>query len=361
MAGTGKSAIARTICKNLSDAHLLGGSFFCSRRGSSDERDITRIIPTLTSHLARLDADYRREVVECLSREPDIASATVDMQLDELLAKPMSCALRRLQTPLILVIDALDEGAEAYEAAKLLETILRKAPNLPVRFFITSRPESHIREKFLRPGTRQTVLYLHEIEESMAKADIELYIAHRLRKIKNESTVLLPEEWPTDLQVETLASHADKLVLYAVLACDWISRHPIRRLNKVIEQTRMEELSTSSRLDSMYALILDDAMDPSFIAPNTVIGIRKCLTLLHILRTVSVDKLAKFLKKELDEIRTMLNDLDVLFMVPLSDDEPVRMAHVSLRDYLANDDNLKHHSIMTQEEYIARLVDHMKY
>ena len=39
MAGTGKSAIARSFCRTLHDDDLLGGSFFCARGGSVEEGD----------------------------------------------------------------------------------------------------------------------------------------------------------------------------------------------------------------------------------------------------------------------------------------------------------------------------------
>ena len=55
MAGTGKSAIARSFCFDLRRESLLGGSFFCSHRGSTDQSDVRRIIPTLAISMALRD------------------------------------------------------------------------------------------------------------------------------------------------------------------------------------------------------------------------------------------------------------------------------------------------------------------
>ncbi|KZV62474.1 hypothetical protein PENSPDRAFT_617840, partial [Peniophora sp. CONT] len=55
MAGTGKSAIARSFGQTLQKAGLLGGSFFCSRESDAELKDTKRIIPTLAAALAVRD------------------------------------------------------------------------------------------------------------------------------------------------------------------------------------------------------------------------------------------------------------------------------------------------------------------
>jgi hypothetical protein len=347
MAGTGKSAIARTLCDMLNSAHLLGGSFFCSRRGSTGQRDIKRIIPTLARQLARLDPEYRRKVVECLRKDSDISGATIDKQLEELLAKPCSDTLRSLPTPLILVIDALDEGAEAEETARLLEKILEKAKDMPFRFFLTSRPESHIRERFLQESSStRTILRLHEIEESMVKADIELYVTDRLRKIKFLNKAL-PEEWPTVEQIQKLTDRADKLFIYAFTACNYIKRDPVTRLNVIIQMVVDDERPLMQRLDAMYTLILDEAKDPERAGPAIVSDIQKCLTaLICVQESLSVTALATLMETDPQRVRTVMDDLHSLILVPEIDDNGlVTTLHASLGDYLNDETRSRHHAI----------------
>ena len=61
MAGSGKTSIAKTICKRA-NAHtkiMLGGSFFCSRStGLAVQRDIRSVIPTLAQLLALESAEF---------------------------------------------------------------------------------------------------------------------------------------------------------------------------------------------------------------------------------------------------------------------------------------------------------------
>jgi hypothetical protein len=348
MAGTGKSAIARTLCSSLNSAHLLGGSFFCSRRGSAEQRDIRRIIPTLTRQLARLDPQYRHNVVECLKRDSDISGATIDKQLEELLVKPCSDTLRSLRTPLILVIDALDEGTGADDTALFLKAILAKASSLPFRFFITSRPESYIRERFLpRLSSERTAFYLHDIEECMVKADIHLYIEHRLGKIREERQHHLPKEWPSKEEIEKLADRADKLFIYAFTACNYIKRDPINRL-KVVTQTIIDnQRPLMQRLDDMYTLILDEAKNSESAGPDIISDIQKCLTaLICVQETLSVTGLAALMETEPRRIRIVMEDLHSLILVPESnDDGPVTTLHTSLGDYLIDEHRSKQHVI----------------
>jgi cytidylate kinase len=79
MAGTGKSAIARTFSRSLRKENLLGGSFFCSR-GSAAREDTKRIIPTLAASLARRDSGYRDALLHTLDDNKDL---TVHSNLDE--------------------------------------------------------------------------------------------------------------------------------------------------------------------------------------------------------------------------------------------------------------------------------------
>ncbi len=56
MAGTGKSAIARSFCRLL-HGNRLGGSFFCLG-GHESRANVKRILPTLAWFLARQDSQY---------------------------------------------------------------------------------------------------------------------------------------------------------------------------------------------------------------------------------------------------------------------------------------------------------------
>jgi MoxR-like ATPase len=88
MAGTGKSAIARSFCRSLHEAHRLGGSFFCLR-GNESRANVKRILPTLAWFLARQDSQYQTSLLEILREAPDVADYTITRQVEFLLKNPI--------------------------------------------------------------------------------------------------------------------------------------------------------------------------------------------------------------------------------------------------------------------------------
>lgn len=273
MAGTGKSAIARTICDNLlkaSPGRLLGGSFFCSRRATAGEQDIQRIIPTLAWQLALLNKSYKAKLVERLKKGLDIVDATVERQLEELIIKP--CQQSYFLKPLVVVIDALDEGSRVDDTAELLQAILKQTTkaDMPLKFFVTGRPESHIRSRFidLSHASEHATFHLQNIEESFVRADIRLYVMDRLERIKKDPKHKLPAEWPLEEETERLVIRADKLFIYAFTACNYIQRDPYDSLNRVIEAAGRDDQPLATKMDEMYMLILDQATDRK-MSPRT--------------------------------------------------------------------------------------------
>jgi WD40 repeat protein len=352
MAGTGKSAIARTICEQLKTANMLGGSFFCSRRASKEEQDIRRIVPTLARQLSRLNLDYRKKLVACLQEDLDIVGATTYRQLSELIINPCRDSSFPSQRPSILVIDALDEGSRTDDTARLLEAILGQAARLdiPLRFFVTSRPEHHIRSRFEDPSHRSehATFHLHNIEESIVRADIQLYIANRLKTIKTTKSHSpghqLPEDWPTEKQTEQLVDRADKLFIYAFTACNYIERDPFWRLPRVINSSSSPSNSQHKlkRLDEIYTFILDEAMksndDDEDFKFYTII--RKFLSVLIFARgTFSLAELALFMDTDAHELYIAAEHLHSLILIPPLEDleGEVTTLHASFGDYLTDE------------------------
>ena len=90
MAGTGKSAIARSFCHALQKDHLLGGSFFCSRGGSAAEGDSQRIIPTLAFSMASHSSPFYKSLLAELDKTASSIHWNVTVQLERLKRNPLS-------------------------------------------------------------------------------------------------------------------------------------------------------------------------------------------------------------------------------------------------------------------------------
>ena len=106
------------------------------------------------------------------------------------------------QRPLIIVIDALDECADQSDVSDVLTIIRQYSPDLPLKFFITSRPERQIQNVFCREGTsRYSKFILHEIEKDIVSADIAIYAREELAIIakgRMDGRSISAGSWPPE-------------------------------------------------------------------------------------------------------------------------------------------------------------------
>ncbi|CAE7070896.1 unnamed protein product, partial [Rhizoctonia solani] len=253
MAGTGKTTIAYSLCERLEAGKQLAASFFCTRT-SPECREAKRIIPTIAYQLARRFTPFRYSLCQQLKQDPDISTGQLSDQFDLLLKQPLLAAKDKLSNTLVIVVDALDECSDSHIVELFLDLLFRSVMELPVKFFVTSRPEPAIRNKMM-PESEQSrsILYLHEIERSLVQADIELYLRDELASIS-----------PADDDITELAEHAGSLFIYAATAVRYI--RPVgkavnskARLKAILAVST--QLATSlSAIDSLYTAILTDAL-----------------------------------------------------------------------------------------------------
>ena len=172
LAGTGKSAIARTIAERL-DANGWTVAFFHCSRGGKDQSDIRMIIPTLAIQLAWAHPEIWSELARNLSIYLGlIRDLSPDQQMVEFIIRP----LRRTGIQkTVIVIDGLDEcrnecrhcghecgddcihvcGCKCRVQKQLIPEFLsilgeRKSEiqACGLKFLITSRPEKAVRRSF---------------------------------------------------------------------------------------------------------------------------------------------------------------------------------------------------------------------
>ncbi|KAG8685767.1 hypothetical protein FRC09_014546 [Ceratobasidium sp. 395] len=177
MAGTGKTTIAYSFCETLRSSNQLGASFFCSRL-LPHCRDTSRIVPTLAYQLARTSFEFQEEIIKVMSGDPDICATGVSRQFNALIATPLQKLNCLLETPrLVLVIEPLDECYDRTTTQQVLDTLFRYAPDLPVKFFVTCRPEPGLFDKVMAETLQtRSIFHLHDIEQSIVQADIQTYL-----------------------------------------------------------------------------------------------------------------------------------------------------------------------------------------
>ena len=345
MAGTGKSAIARSLCRSLHQKRLLGGSFFCLR-GNESRANVRCILPTLAWFLACQDPHYRESLLHILRNAPDVVDYTVERQFEFLVEKPLTkvCVdeqdTQTTRPPPVLVIDALDECADTEGVAKLLKKLLSVSKNLSVKFFLTSRPERHILTQFESPQSElHCILRLHDIEQDLVAADISLYLSKQLEDIRASSSYRLrfPPKWPARRDVEILTRRAGKLFIYAFTATKYIGdEDPIERLQTLTGDTVDDNQPFHWALDKMYSLVLSAALD-SKKRRNKEIGMTKRIlgAILAAREPLYLSDIARLLGVPPHIIRVNIDRIHAVINVPPSNkDGVVSTFHASFVDFL---------------------------
>ncbi|CAE6434875.1 unnamed protein product [Rhizoctonia solani] len=155
---------------------------------------------------------------------------------------------------MVIVIDALDECSDPRTTELIVNLLVRHAPRLPVRFFLTSRPEPAITDTTLsRDSEFRSVLELHNVEEQLVKADIKTYLAVQLAGLN-----------PTDNQIEWLAEQAGSLFIYAATLVRYVlatGSGSKTRLEAVLAPSTERVNKKDRAIDMLYKAILYGVLD----------------------------------------------------------------------------------------------------
>jgi len=340
MAGTGKSAIAHSFCRYLDESHRLGGSFFC-QRGNESRANVKRILPTLAWFLARQYSQYKSTLFEVLRDAPDVADHPIQHQVELLLEIPLHRVfVDRQLPPLVLAIDSLDECADPEEVEQLLNKLLCVCKDLPVKFFLTSRPERHIVAHFesLQPEFHR-VLRLHDIQQDLVEADILLYLKTRLADIRSSRRFpsVFPPVWPSPRDIEILTRLSGKLFIYAFTAVKFIAaKNHVKRLQKLTRLTVDAGQPFYRPLDKMYSLVLSHALDPNECTSEEIYMTKRILgAIITIREPLRLSDFAKLLVVAPDEILGNTDRIRAVVNIPPSgEDGVVYTFHASFIDFL---------------------------
>lgn len=338
MAGTGKSTISRTVARSFSKRELLGASFFF-KRGEADRGNARRLFPTLAKQLASSIPELGSHLRQAVLDNPGITGKGIREQFDKILLQP---ALRleesglRIRTAIIMV-DALDEcdGDNDIRLILQLLTHFRRLKLLHLRVFLTSRPELPIRLGFSNIAIQEHQDFiLHEIPEEVIKHDISLFLNQRLSIIRKER--LLPVDWPGDRNLESLVTISVPLFIFAATICRLFEDphwDPEDSLTEILSHKNDE-----FKLDGTYLPVLDhllkqqrDRRKKEQLIKEFQQVIGAIIILESPLSTISLSRLLD-VSENLVNIR--LGSLHSILQIPDDRNLPVRLFHLSFRDFL---------------------------
>ena len=338
MAGTGKSTIARTVAQLLASNGQLGASFFF-KRGEGERGNASRFFSTISNDLMACEPGMLPGIKKALDEDSAICDRALKDQFEKLILQPLLGIKQTCSQNLarVVVIDALDECEQEHDIRAILQ-LLARTKNIrpvPLRIVLTSRPELHIRLGFkeMTNGTYQDMV-LHEVPRTTIEHDIRLFLEHELGTIQKARG--LSSDWPSSHQVLALVELAVPLFIYAATVCRYIGTkgsNPKECLNKVLGYQK----STFSQLERTYLPVLDQLLaDQEEDERETwLYAFRELVGSIVILENpLSSISLARLLQVPQDEVECRLDSLHSVLSVPDSKDAPIRLLHLSFREFL---------------------------
>jgi NACHT domain len=336
VAGCGKTAIAQSVAERSASNGRLGGSFFCSR-DFDDRRDLHLIFPTLAHQIAyHHPTTFRPALLQEIRTNPDIRHDKLEVQFEKLIIQP----LKSIETPMTIVIDALDECKDKEPVSQFLSALARHVNEIRnVKFFITGRPEDHIRSGFEIPCLRTKMLPLHDVESAVVDSDIESYVNTRLMEISARKRRSIVGSWPSERDVTAITRKSSGLFIVASVIVDFIDdpfKTPQDQLKLILSMPDSTIYAGKSVIDVRYSQILASSFrDVPEDDPRPFVRFRLVVAaILLAFNPLSRASLGRILGTSPERIWTILYRLHSVLIVRDSDAEPIRICHKSFADFL---------------------------
>jgi len=339
MAGTGKSTISRTIAQELAEKKRLAASFFFTR-GKKDISHSRMFFTTIAAQLANSLPVLRTPISDAIGNNPDIFKQGLREQWNQLILNPLKNAPTQ-SIQLVVVIDALDE-CDSMQDIQLILQLLEEAKDLKtvrIKIFLTSRPEIPIFDGFRQlSGEAYQDFILHNIPLDTVNADISTFFLQKLSPLKAKHGLGTP--WPDEGIIEQLVERAAGLFIYAATTLRFIEDGidgPEEQLSLVLHATKSSR-SITKHLDGLYATLLQhsvlrkwDSQECEQLAGRFRQVVGSIVIMFNIMPARNLAQLLqipfKMVSRTLDSLRSVLN-------VPENESQPVRLFHLSFRDFL---------------------------
>lgn len=259
--GAGKTALAQSIAEWAYAERILGGSFFFLR-GKPEQEEARYLFPTIAYQLALQVPRMRDCINNIMSIDPTLPSKDLETQLKQLIIQPFEMLPSLSQSPLLVVIDAIDECRIPAMQEALIRYIgqLVGTFHIPLRFLISTRSEAHIREVFDLPEfsymTRRIVLD----KQFEPDNDIRTVLTHGFAKICTRIELATGTElWPTPDVIDFLVTKSSGQFIYATTVLDFVGAEwhmPDQQLGIVLGSSPTDS-NLFKDLDGLYTQVLE--------------------------------------------------------------------------------------------------------
>ncbi|KAJ2914538.1 hypothetical protein MD484_g5872, partial [Candolleomyces efflorescens] len=334
--GSGKSAISLEIAKIYAGSERLLASFFFFRN-SGDRSRMNKFAATLAAQMAAAVPATTTFIQAALDAEPGLLTDGVSLtvQLERLVYAPFQAALEQgldlSGGPFVIVIDGLDECEDKQGVVNFIDHALnffKEHPSIPLRLFIASRVEEHIRSRL---ESEQVIL--SDLNSHSAHGDIELFLRASFRSAAAKDRVIQSYvrahgEWPTKLDMAKLIRHIKGSFVLAATIFKFIVQ-PATEEDPSTPMARLPLALEMNGLDGLYARTLARSQHlPHF---HNIIS-----TIALLERPLPIIGIARLLRIEAFEVAHVLLNLQAIIHVPGTDElGEVTLCHTSLLDFLA--------------------------
>ena len=340
MAGTGKSTLSRTIALELAEKKRLAASFFFSR-GRGDISHAGKFFTTIAAQLATSLPVLKASISNAIENNPDILQQKLREQWKHLILNPLKNAPAQ-SIQLVVVIDALDE-CDSMDDVKVILELLAEARDLDtiqLRILVTSRPETPIKIGFTKlPGGAYQDFVLHDIPLTTVNHDISVFFQQKLSLVKAENKQLRTP-WPDEQTIQRLVEKSAGLFIYAATTYRFIqdkAYDPEEQLALILAESAFSSSSPTKDLDDMYIKLLQFSvigkrghMESELVARfKEIVG-----SIVVMFNVMPIDNLAKLLDQKSKIASRTLDPLHSVVNVPENKSQPVRIFHLSFRDFL---------------------------
>jgi hypothetical protein len=355
MAGTGKSTISRTIAQTFADKGQLGASFFF-KRGEGDRGGASKFWTTITAQLVLRVPPLIPHVRKAIDDNPAISGKSMREQFEKLIYQPLS-KMEHNPTQIstqVLVVDALDECEQEGQEIKTilhLASQTRHLRSVDMRIFLTSRPDLPVRLGFekISADAHQDVV-LQDIRQDTIEHDISAFLKDEFAKIRDDyncscpSDSSLPLNWPGERIVQALAKMASPLFIFAATVCRFVGDRRWNPEEQLVTVLKHQTASQESKLDGMYLSVLDQLLVDLTDSQKQRLAreFREVVGSIVILADpLSTSSLAKLLGVSKRIVDCRLDSLHSVLSVPTNQDSPIRLLHLSFRDFLLDPEKRK--------------------
>ena len=225
--GTGKSAIAATLAKKYRALDNLG-CYLIFRKGKSEPETVLR---NIAYNLAKYDQEIAKTICDSLRKYGNLESASLEAEFSTLLKDPLHIFARWRKSPILVIIDGLDECGTHGSRENLMRVLRDGLPELPhiFRFLITARPDEDIFSLISLPSFHHVMLDRHSKE---SKFDVSTYIKHNFERVAKEPNWEIPDDFSWDESIQTLIDAADGLFIWAAAAVKLVEKGKYARFHR---------------------------------------------------------------------------------------------------------------------------------